>query len=123
MREVERLLLEVGLLRAVGLHFAFGQATLFEGEDQTLDAVGDVLSRHPELRLAIGGHTDAVSSAAFNQRLSGARAETVRRYLVERWRIAPDRLRAQGFGETEPVASNGSETGRALNRRVEFRVE
>ena len=122
VREVERVLLDVGLLRAVGIHFAFDRADLFDGEDRTLDAVGDVLNRHPDLRLAIGGHTDAVGGPAYNLRLSDARAATVRRYLIQRWNVAPERLTAQGFGEAQPVAANTSDMGRARNRRVEFQV-
>jgi len=84
--------------------------------------VGDVLRRYPALTVEMGGHTDAVGTAVYNQGLSERRAEAVRQYLVERWQIAPERLAAVGYGEEAPVATNANETGRALNRRVEFAV-
>lgn len=68
----------------------------------------------------IGGHTDSQGRAAFNEALSQARAEAVARALIERG-VAAGRLRARGYGETRPVASNETEAGRARNRRIEFR--
>ncbi len=120
--DAERALLDTGLFRAVGVNFAFGRATLIDGADRVLDAVGAVLRRHPDLRVEVGGHTDAIGSEAANQRLSERRAETVRAYLIERWGIAPERLTATGYGEARPASADVGETGRALNRRVEFAV-
>lgn len=121
-REVERQIVELGLFRTSSVPFEFDRARLMPFASQTLDVVGDVLRRYPTLAVEIGGHTDAVGSDGYNQRLSERRADEVRRYLVERWQIAPERLTAVGYGESRPVATNGNETGRALNRRVEFAV-
>ncbi|RMF59783.1 MAG: OmpA family protein, partial [Bacteroidetes bacterium] len=68
------------------------------------------------------GHTDSTGPDDYNLRLSQARAEAVRAYLIERFGIAPERLVARGYGESQPIADNVTATGRTLNRRVEFRV-
>lgn len=119
---VERQLLDTGVFRGFEVNFAFGESTLEPRATRTLDAVGAVLQRYPDLRLEIAGHTDAIGADAFNQRLSEARAEAVRTYLIDRFTIGANRLVARGFGESQPVASNEERSGRALNRRVEFRV-
>lgn len=119
---VERRLIDTGAFRAFEVNFAFGESTLQPRATRTLDAVGAVLGRYPDLRVEIGGHTDAVGADAFNQRLSEARAEAVRAYLIDRFGVAPERLAARGYGEGQPIASNESRSGRALNRRVEFTV-
>ena len=120
--QVETALLETGLFRALNIHFEVNQSTLLPVSRKTLDAIGEVLQRNPDLRLEIGGHTDSTGPEDYNLRLSQTRAETVRRYLIERFGIAPERLVARGYGESQPIADNATPTGRTLNRRVEFRV-
>lgn len=122
VREVERAILETGLFRAVGVNFEFDRSRLLDGSEAFLDPVGEVLRRYPDLRVEIGGHTDSIGSEAYNERLSQARAETVRQYLIERFEIAPERLVARGYGESRPIVTNANPTGRTLNRRVEFTV-
>ena len=77
--------------------------------------------RYPDLRIEVGGHTDSRGSDALNLRLSQRRAESVLEYLAQAG-VSRSRLSAVGYGEARPVASNDNETGRALNRRVEFVV-
>ena len=120
-REVERSILETGLFRTTAVHFEFARAELLPVSSRALDVVADVLLRYPALRIEVGGHTDNVGSTATNRALSQRRADAVVGYLVSVG-VAPGRLRAVGYGKSEPVADNGSETGRALNRRVEFAV-
>ena len=122
VEQVERRLLDTGVFRAFEVNFAFAASTLQPRATRTLDAVGTVLQRYPDLRLEIAGHTDSVGPDAFNQRLSEARARAVRTYLIDRFDLTPDRLVARGYGEAQPVASNEARWGRALNRRVEFTV-
>lgn len=111
-----------GLFRALSVQFETGRATILPSSFTTLDAIAAVMAERASLRLEVGGHTDAVGSAAANQALSAARARAVVDYLVGRHQISPDRLQPVGYGEAIPVAENDTPTGRALNRRVEFRV-
>ncbi len=82
-----------------------------------------VMKRHPDLKVAIEGHTDNVGSAPFNQKLSQRRAESVKRYMTEKFGIEASRLKAVGYGLSKPIASNATAAGRAKNRRVEAVVE
>jgi OmpA-OmpF porin, OOP family len=66
------------------------------------------------------GHTDSQGDDAYNQELSERRAGAVRQYLIETYGIAADRLEAEGFGESRPVADNETPEGRQQNRRVEL---
>lgn len=120
---IERMLLETGLFQAVDVLFETGQSTLLSFSEETLNKMGDVLTNYPSLALVIEGHTDSIGVDDFNQTLSEARAASVRTYLLTNFpAVDPERLTTQGFGETQPVAPNTMETGRALNRRVVFRV-
>ncbi len=71
------------------------------------------------LKLEVQGHTDNVGNDASNQTLSEARAKAVMTWLTQHG-VAADRLTAKGYGKTKPVADNGSDEGRAKNRRVEI---
>jgi OOP family OmpA-OmpF porin len=77
---------------------------------------------YPDLNVVIEGHTDSVGTAAYNKKLSQQRAEAVKKYMVEKG-IDANRLKAQGFGEVRPIASNDTEEGRQQNRRVEAAVD
>jgi outer membrane protein OmpA-like peptidoglycan-associated protein len=84
-----------------------------------LDKIAAMLRQNPDAKIEIQGHTDNIGTAEYNQKLSEKRARTVKNYLVEKG-IEKDRLFPKGFGFTINRASNESETGRALNRRVEI---
>jgi outer membrane protein OmpA-like peptidoglycan-associated protein len=101
--------------------FDTGSANLKPGAREKLAKVAGILLSHSGLRLQIEGHTDSVGSTEYNQRLSENRAESVRMYLVEQG-IAPNTVGTAGFGETMPIASNDTATGRQQNRRVELIV-
>jgi outer membrane protein OmpA-like peptidoglycan-associated protein len=102
--------------------FETGSATIQKQSLKLLDEVATVLARNPELGpVLIEGHTDNVGSDTLNLNLSQKRAQSVMDYLVSKG-IASERLRAKGFGETKPIATNGTPLGRAKNRRVEFRL-
>jgi OOP family OmpA-OmpF porin len=98
--------------------FETGSVTLPE-RSRVLDRAAQVLLEHPELLLVtIEGHTDSVGGPAYNQALSRARAEAVRRYLIERG-VPAHRLVARGFGPARPADTNTTVQGREKNRRVE----
>ncbi|HEY0686676.1 MAG TPA: OmpA family protein [Steroidobacter sp.] len=104
-----------------GVHFEYASAILTEHARRTLEGVARALYEQPDVLVEIAGHTDGRGSDTYNLNLSRSRAESVRDYLV-RPGVENVRLRANGYGESQPVASNDTEAGRALNRRVELRV-
>ena len=109
-----------GRVSTHGILFATGSSTI-EGESTpTLKEIGDMLTSHADLKLMIEGHTDNVGSAASNQKLSEARADAVRQYLIDNYHIDASRLQAKGYGAAKPVASNDTAEGRQQNRRVEL---
>jgi len=87
----------------------------------TLDQVAQVLSQYNETYIDVYGHTDSTGSEAYNQQLSERRANSVAAYLESRG-VQSARIGTRGFGETQPIAPNDTEEGRAANRRVEIRV-
>jgi outer membrane protein OmpA-like peptidoglycan-associated protein len=97
--------------------FDTGSTTLGPAALGTVHEVADVLADYSKTAVVVQGHTDSTGPADYNQDLSERRAETVGGALVARG-VAPQRLVATGYGESLPVASNGSERGRRLNRRV-----
>ncbi len=86
-----------------------------------LDKVVQLLQDNPTVKIQISGHTDNVGKPADNLKLSESRARAVVNYLVSKG-IDVKRLSARGFGETQPVADNGTEEGRAQNRRTELKI-
>jgi OOP family OmpA-OmpF porin len=105
----------------VPIRFEFGSADLTPESREWLEKLSSALGS-PDLghsRFLIEGHTDSVGSDEFNRSLSARRAESVKAFVAARG-IPPERLRAEGRGESEPAAANADEAGRAENRRVEI---
>ncbi|MGH7584838.1 MAG: OmpA family protein [Gemmatimonadales bacterium] len=100
--------------------FATGSAELDSVSAPVLAGIAAVLRRHPDWQLTIVGHTDGIGTASDNLDLSRRRAEAVRGALVSDYGIPAGRLRAEGRGETRPVADNSTAAGRARNRRVDL---
>jgi outer membrane protein OmpA-like peptidoglycan-associated protein len=86
-----------------------------------IDRVAGVLTRYPETLIRVEGHTDSVGTEEYNRDLSFRRANSVRDLLVQRG-VNISRIQPVGFGETMPVATNATEAGRQLNRRVEIKI-
>ena len=104
------------------LYFAFNSYQLQPESMPELKRLGRFLLEYPSVKIVVEGHTDNVGSESYNQELSEKRAKAVVDFLVDGG-IAADRVGYKGFGATRPVASNDSETGRALNRRTEIEIE
>jgi outer membrane protein OmpA-like peptidoglycan-associated protein len=101
--------------------FDFGKYTLKPDARERLARISGIVLAHPSLKLTIEGHTDAIGSDEFNQKLSENRANTVRDFMQSQG-LRPERLSAQGFGKLRPIVSNDSAEGRKKNRRVEIVV-
>lgn len=101
------------------IHFETNKAVIKPDSFAILDAVRDALVANPNIALEVQGHTDNVGGAAHNTKLSQARAESVRKYLIGHG-IEPSRLVAKGYGMAQPIVPNNTAENRALNRRVQF---
>jgi outer membrane protein OmpA-like peptidoglycan-associated protein len=113
-------LTEKGRVATQGIYFDTGSERLRPESTPTLKEIGTMLKEHPELKLAIEGHTDNVGNAKTNQALSEKRAAAVRQFLIDTYQIDAGRLQAKGLGQTKPAASNDTPAGRQQNRRVEL---
>ena len=102
-----------------GVNFATGKATLLPESQVILDGVAASLQNNPNVAVEVGGHTDNTGRRATNVKLSEARANAVRDYLISKG-VTEGLLTAKGYGPDQPVADNTSVAGRAANRRVEL---
>jgi len=103
------------------IEFRTGSAEILSASNPILDDVLQVLNDAKDMKLRIEGHTDSQGGDELNMKLSQQRADSVRRYL-ERKGVAANRLQAVGYGETKPIDTNRTASGRQNNRRVEFHI-
>ena len=103
--------------------FDFDKAQVKQESYGDIKALADFMKQYPQTTTVVEGHTDSVGSDAYNQRLSERRAGAVRDVLVNQYGVDGSRVNAVGYGETRPVADNATDSGRAINRRVEAEVE
>ncbi len=115
----EEVLKFTGAIRDI--QFKLNSDELLSSSFPILNEAADVLTQYPGIRMEIQGHASADGDDMHNMLLSQRRAESVRRYLVNRG-IDPTRLTAIGYGETVPIADNNTQEGRVMNRRVEFKI-
>jgi OOP family OmpA-OmpF porin len=104
-----------------GVTFEFNSERVSANARVILDGVADTLLTVPDLEVEIGGHTDSIGAASYNQALSQRRADSVKDYLVGRG-VSARQLSTRGYGEERPIESNETEDGRELNRRVELKI-
>jgi OOP family OmpA-OmpF porin len=114
--------IEVGVeLPLNNIFFEYAKATLRPDSYPELDRIVDTMKENPNLAIEVQGHTDNVGSNESNLKLSQDRAEAVRKYLLSK-KIQTARVTSVGYGETKPIATNDTEEGKALNRRVQLAI-
>uniref|UniRef100_Q3ARG1 OmpA family protein n=1 Tax=Chlorobium chlorochromatii (strain CaD3) TaxID=340177 RepID=Q3ARG1_CHLCH len=104
-----------------GLLFTTGSSTISAASRSNIEQLARILNTYGDTNVVIEGHTDSIGNEATNQVLSEKRAESVAT-LLKVYGVAPNRMSAVGYGETRPVATNETEAGRNLNRRVEVLI-
>lgn len=105
-----------------GVHFDTDKATLKPESIAILNAAVKTLGEHGTILVEVAGHTDSTASDAYNQALSERRAKVVHSYLVDHG-VSADRMTWKGYGESQPIATNDTEEGKAKNRRTELIVK
>jgi outer membrane protein OmpA-like peptidoglycan-associated protein len=115
-------LVKVGMVLTLkNIYFDFDKATIkLPQSAEALQGAYQILSANPTIKVEIQGHTDSKGSDEYNLRLSDRRAAAVVDHLVKTLGVESARLTSKGYGESKPVATNDTDEGRALNRRVEF---
>lgn len=108
---------------ALNVEFDTNKAVVKDKYYDEIKKVADFMKEFPNTTAAIEGHTDNIASAAYNQKLSEKRANSVRQYLIDKFGIDASRLTAVGYGLTKPIASNDTKEGRQKNRRVQAVLE
>jgi outer membrane protein OmpA-like peptidoglycan-associated protein len=101
--------------------FDTDSAIIKPGLYSEIDRIANILNKYPMTVIQVEGHTDSTGSESYNMELSARRAEAVKNVLVQKG-VDPSRILTLAFGESEPIASNDTEYGRARNRRVEIKV-
>ncbi|MDR2683904.1 MAG: OmpA family protein [Prevotellaceae bacterium] len=104
-----------------GIQFETGKSSIKSSSNRILNQIVQIMKDNPDFQLEIGGHTDSIGSLEMNMDLSDRRAAAVKAYLAKQG-VEESRMTSQGFGSTQPVATNTTSAGRAENRRVEFTV-
>ena len=118
--EVEQQLAQDKRADVYGIYFNFASDELRLESEPVLREIAAALQAHPDWKLTVNGHTDNIGGDASNLDLSHRRAVAVRKALAERFQVDASRLLTDGFGASQPKASNDTAGGRALNRRVEL---
>lgn len=119
-RDLYDRLAKEGRVATQGILFAINSDRIRPESTPTLEEIARMLRDHPELALAIEGHTDSDGDDAHNQELSERRAAAVKAFLLKTYGIADSRLQTAGFGESRPVGDNATPEGKQQNRRVEL---
>ena len=110
------------IVRMQGLNFPVGSSEIRPANFALLTKLQRVIREFPDGSVTVSGHTDARGNDDTNQNLSEERAQAVREYLLANMNVEASRIRAVGYGESQPIATNDTPEGRALNRRTEIKI-
>lgn len=102
--------------------FDFNKATIRTESEDALQSIVDIMNEYPQTIFHIEGHTDSIGSESYNMKLSRERAASVEKWLSEHG-VPANRLTSEGYGETQPIATNSTDAGRQDNRRVEISLD
>ena len=108
------------IIQLNNIFFDYNKWDLRPESSNELDRLAEVLDANPTMKVEVAGHTDSRGSDAYNERLSDRRATAVFQYLITEHNISKDRVTPKGYGEKKPIATNETEEGMQLNRRVEI---
>ncbi len=117
---LEKALADTGKADLYSIYFSFASDVIRDESEPALREIADVLRRHPDWKLRVAGHTDAIGDDQSNLELSRRRAAAVKDVLVKRFGVDAGRLTTTGYGKSQPKDSNDTLEGRARNRRVEL---
>jgi OmpA-OmpF porin, OOP family len=108
---------------ALNVEFDTAKAVVKEKYNGEIKKVADFMKKYPSTKAEIAGHTDNIGKEEYNKKLSQARADSIKQYLIDKFGIDSSRLSAVGYGFDKPIADNATEEGRQKNRRVEAVLE
>ena len=100
------------------IQFAFDKSNIQSKYYNEIKKMADYMTRYPETKAAIEGHTDNIGTEAYNMKLSQKRANSIKNYLVSKFKIDPSRIKTTGYSFKKPIASNSTKEGRQKNRRA-----
>lgn len=104
------------------LEFENGKSDILEPMHKDLDKIANFMIDHPKFQLNISGHTDSQGNETSNLKLSQARADAIKAYLIYQFKIDASRIEAHGYGSSRPIVEETNDDHRSLNRRVEFEI-
>jgi len=119
-QDIQGSIATLGKIALYGIQFDTGKSDIKPESEKAISSVATYLKENPNVNVLIVGHTDNVGSFDMNQALSKSRGESVKKYLASKYGIPESRLTGNGVGSLCPVASNDTDEGKALNRRVEI---
>ncbi|NOZ10857.1 MAG: DUF4892 domain-containing protein [Gammaproteobacteria bacterium] len=119
-KKMQMSMAETGRVALYGIYFDYNSATIKPNSKPTLGEIAKLLKSQPSLKIIVVGHTDYVGGYDYNMSLSKRRAKAVMNALVSDYKIAATRLKSDGVGYLAPAATNLTDAGRTLNRRVEL---
>jgi OOP family OmpA-OmpF porin len=122
VRAVAKEMLEKGRA-TIDIEFDFDKADVKPKYHDEIKKFADVMKDYPDLKVVIEGHTDSIGGKAYNEKLSLRRANSIIKYMVDKFGIDASRLTAKGYGMSRPIADNKTAAGRQKNRRVEAAVD